>query len=221
MLGLKSALRESGLAKQTRDQRSMIDAVLFALWAQGHRERSVAASALMIPVSSMARAFVGLFYLPAELLRRLPEIVLAGIFAGLVVYAFEGIRPLNAGALFFLALLILLKDQALRFAREILFDIGDALSLGALTRRYINRHLLLGPLTIHDDSEGLKEHLFVSRLLTSGPYLAETEAFQELVSRGQATNWSEIQLEIEEYWQKFPVEPRYWQGIRDRKFGYE
>jgi hypothetical protein len=220
MLGLKVALRESGIAKQTPDQRAMIDAVLFALWAQGHRERSVAASVVMIPVSGMARAFVGLLYLPAALPRHMPEIILAGIFAGLVVYAFEGIRPLNSGALFLLALLILLKDQALRFVREILFDIGDALSLGALTRRYINRHFMLGPLIIHDDRDGLKEHLFVSRVLTSGPYLAETEAFQELVSR-QTDNWSEVQSEIEEYWRKFLVEPRYWQGIRDRKFGNE
>ena len=220
MLGLKVALRESGIAKQTPDQRAMIDAVLFALWAQGHRERSVAASVVMIPVSGIAGAFAGLLYLPAALLRRLPEIVLAGIFAGLVVSAFEGIRPLNGGALFLLALLMLLKDQALRFVREILFDIGDALSLGVLTRRYINRHFMLGPLIIHDDRDGLKEHLFVSRVLTSGPYLAEIEALQELVSR-QADNWSEVQSEIEEFWRNFLVEPRYWQSIRDRKFGNE
>jgi len=218
MLGLKVALRESGIAKQTPDRRAMIDAVLFALWAQGHRERSVVASVVMLPLSGMAGAFVGLLFLPAALLRRLPDIVLAGIFAGLVVYAFEGIRPLNGGALFLLALLILLKDQALRFVRDILFDIGDALSLGALTRRYINRHFMFGPLIIHDDRDGLKEHLFVSRILTSGPYLAETEAFQELVS-SKPDNWSEVQSEIEEYWRKFLIEPRYWQGIRDRKFG--
>ncbi len=102
--------------------------------------------------------------------------------------------------------------------RDILFDIGDALSLGALTRRYINRHFMFGPLIIHDDGDGLKEHLFVSRILTSGPYLAETEAFQELVS-SKPDNWSEVQSEIEEYWRKFLIEPRYWQGIRDRKFG--
>jgi hypothetical protein len=220
MLGLKAALRESGIAKQTPDQRAMIDAVLFALWAQGHRERSVAASVGMILAGGIGRAFVELLYLPTALPRRMPEIVLAGIFAGLVVYAFEGIRPLNAAALFLLALLILLKDQALRFVREILFDIGDVLSLGALTLRYINRHFMLGPLIIHDDRDGLKEHLFVSRILTSGPYLAETEAFQELVSR-QPGNWSEVQSQIEEYWRKYLVEPGYWQGIRDRKFGNE
>ena len=216
MLGLKAVLRENGFAKQTLDQRAMIDAVLFALWAQGHRERSVAASVLMIPVSRIASTFVWLLYLPATLLRRLPEIVLAGIFAGLVVCAFEGVRPFNGGVLFFLALLMLLKDQTLRFVREILFDIGDALSLGALTRRYIDRHFMLGPLTNHNDRDGLKEHLFVSRILTSGPYLAEIEAFQELASR-QVDNWSEFQSEIDEYWQKHLVERRYWQDIRDCK----
>ncbi len=218
MFGLKVALRESGIVKQTPDQRAMIDAVLFALWAQGHRERSVAASVLMIPVSGMIGAFVGLLYLPAALPRRLPEIVLAAIFAGLVIFAFEGIKPLNSGALFLLALLILLKDQAVRVVREVLFDIGDTLSLGFLTRRYIKRHFMLGPLIVLDDKDGLKEHLFVSRILTSGPYLAETEAFQELVSR-QPDNWLEVQSAIEEYWRKFLVEPRYWQGMRDRKFG--
>jgi hypothetical protein len=83
------------------------------------------------------------------------------------------------------------------------------------TRRYINHHFMVGPMTIHDDPDGLKEHLVVSRTLTSGPYLSESDAFQQLVAR-QIDSFSELQSKIEEYWSKFPVESDYWQRICNR-----
>ncbi len=212
MLALKNAVRATSISKQTPDQRAKIDAVIFALWAQGHLGRSIAASVLMIPVSWFMGGLLGLLLVPAALLRHLPEIALAGIFAGLFVYGFEGVGYLDGGPVFILALLMLLNDRALLFLRRLLFDIGDLLTFGALTRRYINRHMTWGPLTIFDDADGLKGHLHTSRILTSGPYEAEIEAFQSLVSRQAGSNWwSELQSEIETYWGKFPVEPNYWQ----------
>ncbi|MEJ6850797.1 hypothetical protein V3589_32340 [Sinorhizobium fredii] len=215
---VRKAWQESGIAKQTPDQRAMIDAVLFALWAQGHRERSVAASVLMIPASWILGGLVGLFFLPGTLLRRLPEIMLAGIFAGLTVYVVEDAWLFNGGVVFALALLMLLKEPILLFLRTLLYDIGDLLTLGALTRRYIDRHLMFGPLIKNDDDTyWLREHLFVSRTLTSGPYQAEATAFQDIISRQVVGDWSELESHIQEYWRKFPVEPSYWQGLLNRQ----
>jgi hypothetical protein len=215
MSGWSNTLRSSGLAKQTREQRSKIDAVLFALWAQGHRERSPLDSALLIPVSRLIGIFVSLVALPVTLLRRLPEIATAGIFALLAINVFEDGSAMNAGILFVLVLLVLLRDQTLRFVRETFFDVGDFFLLGLLSRRYIDRHFLVGPLTVRDDLDGLKEHLFTSRILTSGTYQSEIEAFQKLVSR-HANNWPELQSEIDDYWRKFPVSSDYWRNVASK-----
>jgi len=57
-------LNESGLSKQTPDQASKIGAVLFSLWAKGHRERSKAAATFIPLVSGVFGLVLALLLLP-------------------------------------------------------------------------------------------------------------------------------------------------------------
>ena len=201
----------SSFPKQSLDQRSKIEAVLFTLWAQGHLERSITASTVALPFARMVQALTSLLFLPADVLRCLPEIVLAATIAVLSVSAFESPYSIKGEAVFVITLMLLLKDRLIRIFKCIFFDIVDFISLSALSRRYAKLHLALGPLTTHKDIYGLKEHLYVSRILTSGSYCAESDAFLELVL--SPPDNLDIQFEIKQYWQKFPVEQNYWQEL--------
>ena len=195
----------SSFPKQSPDQMS----VLFVLWAQGHPERSITESTMMIPLAWVFKVFFGLLFLPADVLRCLPEIVLAATIAVLSVSAFESPYSIKGEAVFVITLMLLLKDRLILILKCIFFDIGDFISLSALSRRYAKRHLALGPLTLCKDVDGLKKHLYLSRILTSGSYWAESIAFNELVF--SPPDNLDIQFEIKQYWQKFPVEQNYWQ----------
>ena len=206
MFNLISAIGSS-FPKQSPDQMLKTGSVLFVLWAQGHPERSITESTMMIPLAWVFK----LLFLPADVLRCLPEIVLAATIAVLSVSAFESPYSIKGEAVFVITLMVLLKDRLIRIFKYLFFDIGDFISLSALSRRYAKRHLALGPLTLCKDVDGLKKHLYVSRILTSGSYWAESNAFNELVF--SPPDNLDIQFEIEQYWQKFPVEQNYWQEL--------
>lgn len=154
--------------------------------------------------------------LPVVLIRHLPGILIAVAFVLVASYTFEWSpsRQVQVG-LFLVAVLVLFKDEILRWVRDVLFDIGDVFSNGALTRRYITRHFLYGPITVFEDPDGLKLHLASSRPLTSGPYLEETGAFQEIVAR-QIDEWPSLRTVIDGFWRGFPKNPHYWRSLRNK-----
>lgn len=211
---LIGALQASGIAKQTPDQKAAIEAVMFALWAQGQRERSGATTSLLILFFRAAYLVVDLLRLPVTLIRHSPRVIVAVAFVLVVSYLFGWSLPHQAQiGLFLVAALVLFKDQISRWVRDFLFDVGDIFSLGTLTRGYIARHFLIGPMRALDDIDGLKLHLVSSRPLLSGPWLDETEAFQEIVAR-QIDVWPSLQTAIDDFWREFPTNSHYWRGLK-------
>ncbi|BCG94452.1 hypothetical protein [Mesorhizobium sp. 131-2-1] len=210
----KGAIAASGIAKQTPDQKAAIEAVMFALWAQGQSERWGESTALLVLFSRMAALVIDVLRLPAALIRHLPKILIGVAFVLAASYAVDWTLSRQAQAgLFLVAALVLFKDEILRWIRDVLFDIGDVFSNGALTRRYITRHFLYGPITVLEDTNGLKLHLASSRILTSGPYLKETEAFQETVAR-QIDDWPSLRTAIDGFWREFPKNQEYWRKLQ-------
>jgi hypothetical protein len=212
---LIGALHASGIARQTPDQKAAIEAVMFALWAQGQRERSGATTSLLIFFFRAAYLVVDLLRLPVTLIRHSPRVIVAVAFVLVVSYLFGWSLSRQAQiGLFLVAALVLFKDQILRWVRDFLFDVGDIFSLGTLTRGYIARHFLIGPMRVLDDIDGLKLHLVSSRPLISGPYLDETEAFQQIVAH-QIDEWPSLQAAIDGFWREFPTDLRYWRSLRN------
>lgn len=211
---LIGALQASGIARQSPDQKVAIEAVMFSLWAQGQGERSGGTTVLLVCASRAASLLIDILTLPITLIRQLPKVAIAAAFVLAVSLVFGWSLPYQTQlGLFLVAAMVLFKDQILRWVRDFLIDIGDIVSLGALTRHYIARHFLNGPMTALDDSDGLKLHLATSRLLTSGPYLQETEAFQNIVAQ-QADAWPSLQIAIDGFWREFPRNPQYWRSLK-------
>ncbi|UVC13528.1 hypothetical protein [Mesorhizobium onobrychidis] len=212
----KGAIAASGIAKQTPDQKAAIEAMMFALWAQGQSERWGESTALLVLFNRMVGLVIDVLKLPVVLIGHLPGILIAVALVLVASYTFEWSPSREAKVgLFLVAVLVLFKDEILRWVRAVLFDIGDVFSNGALTRRYITRHFLYGPITVLEDPDGLKLHLATSRLLTSGPYLEETEAFQEIVAR-QIDQWPSLRTAIDGFWREFPSNPHYWRSLRNK-----
>ncbi|RUW31011.1 hypothetical protein [Mesorhizobium sp. M1E.F.Ca.ET.041.01.1.1] len=208
------ALRASGIAKQTPDQKAAIEAVMFALWAQGQRQRSGWTTSLLVLLFRAAILVGDALRLPIKLIQHSPRVIIAAAFVLAVSYLFGWSLSYQAQiGSFLVAALVLFKDQLSRWIRDFLFDIGDIFSLGTLTRFYIARHFLSGPMTVLEDADGLKLHLATSRPLTSGPYLEESEAFQEIVAR-QIDEWPSLRAAIDGFWRDFPKNLEYWRKLR-------
>jgi len=80
-------LNESGLSKQTPDQASKIGAVLFSLWAKGHRERSKAAATFIPLVSGVFGLVLALLLLPENSISRLPEIAFSALATACISFS--------------------------------------------------------------------------------------------------------------------------------------
>ncbi|TGS89319.1 hypothetical protein EN817_02925 [Mesorhizobium sp. M3A.F.Ca.ET.174.01.1.1] len=212
----KGAIRASAIARQPPDQKAKIEAVMFALWAQGQSERWGESTILLVMFSRAVALVIGIFMLPAVLVRRLPGLLIGGAAVLAASYAFDwSLPPQTQIGLFLIAVLVLFKDDVSRWVRDFLFDIGDVFSNGALTRRYVKRHFLYGPITELDDTDGLKLHLTRSRPLMPGPCDEETKAFQEIVAR-QIEDWPSLRTAVDGFWREFPNNPEYWQRLGER-----
>ncbi|WP_031259731.1 hypothetical protein, partial [Mesorhizobium sp. LNHC252B00] len=85
---LIGALQASGIARQTPDEKAAIEAVMFALWAQGQRERSGATTSLLIFVFRAAYLVIDLLRLPVTLIQHSPRVIVATAFVLAVSYLF-------------------------------------------------------------------------------------------------------------------------------------
>lgn len=202
------SLAEYGIQKQTSDQHAQIDAVMFALWAQGHQERSLLRAAGVILIYWIIGITISILFLPLTILKNLHEVIFAAIITILIIYA-SNISIYSAAYVFSISYLLIAMKRLLRIFQEVFFDLGDFLTLGTLSRYYIKRHFALGPLKKIGNRNGLEVHLFESRLLNQGPYLAEIEALQQIVAR-KANALPEVEAEIDEYWHQFPPGQTFW-----------
>ncbi|MEI9403549.1 hypothetical protein [Mesorhizobium argentiipisi] len=117
--GLNGALAASGIAKQTPDQRAVIEAVMFALWAQGHQARPTETKTFLALFSRVAALMVEVLVLPRTLLQSLPGVVVAAAFVLAASYASNwSLTFQSQSGLFLIAILVLFKDQILRRVRE-------------------------------------------------------------------------------------------------------
>ncbi|RVD74176.1 MAG: hypothetical protein E5V62_07145 [Mesorhizobium sp.] len=212
---IKGAIAASGIAKQTPDQKAAIEAVMFALWALGQRERWGENTVLVVMFSRVAATVIDVFKLPVMFVQHLPGILIAVAVVLAISYALDWSLPRQAQIGWFLvATLVLFKEEISRWVQNLLFDIGDVFSNGALTRRYINRHFLHGPITAFEDDDGLKLHLASSRPLTSGLFLEEAGAFQQIVAQ-QMDDWPSLRAAIGGFWREYQTNPRYWQDLKN------
>ncbi len=206
------ALRESSLSRQSLEQRSIIDAVMFSVWARGFMEVPRPKAAALLLLSMIIRALLALFELPKLIAVRSPELIVSAAVAALLSEAMGGFWPV-----FFVTAIILLKDSLLLWLRLNLFDLADLFSACGLTHRIIRRHETVGPIKeIHNDKE-LLCHLFVSRIATIDKAgKAELDAITEVIST-QDWEWERVRRQIDGYWREYPDNPSYWQDFRGGK----
>lgn len=93
--------------------------------------------------------------------------------------------------------------------QKFLFDLFDLLTFGYLARRFARRLLVFGHLRSSQDGDGMKLHLFTSRILLRGDYRKELDAFQEICNDPKI-EWNDIRFCIEKFWDTFPDDTNFW-----------
>lgn len=203
---LYKEIGQSGLLNQTKEQNELIEGVLFDIWMRGHLERSPIQSSASPLLSMIIGFFLSIISLPFTFAKMIPEIFFSAVAAGFLYLAWP--TPSAAISVFFLCLIFLYRESFLRFLRNFIFDIADILLLGRLTARKLTVIQACGPMKRFRGDKFL-EHLFVSRILSSGPLRREADSFQHCDKLLQ-NDWPQLNGLIEGYWNGGRFDSFYW-----------
>lgn len=201
-------LGESGVLNQTQDQKEMIEGVLFDIWMKGQLERTGLASFCVIIISNVVGFFLAIISLPRVFMRLIPSVIFSLIIAAIVYAAWLSLE--SSVAAFWIAFAFLNRGRMIKFIRNFTYDIADAALLGMLTRRRIKFIQSVGPIKRFKGDDFLA-HLFVSRILSSGDYCYESDAFQEMVRRYK-DDWKAFEELISIYWLDGRGDRHYWRN---------
>lgn len=206
--GLYKEIGKSGIYNQTLDQREKIEGVLFDIWMKGQLERPPLISFGVIIFSGFGNFLFSVFSLPHMLARLLPSIAFSLIIAGLTYIAWFSLEI--AFSIFLITLTFLKRVRVIEIIRNIIYDIFDAFCWGALTRRKIKVLQNMGPIKKFKGDTFLS-HLFISRIITSGDFACEAEAFQEMV-KVLKDDWPAFEKIISNYWSNSNHDRFYWRN---------
>ena len=204
--GMYKELADSGLFSQSQEQKEKIEGVLFDIWMKGQLERTPLASFGIIILSRTIGLFVSLFTLPYLLVKHIPVIIFSFITSTALYFIWLSFE-LSLSA-FLLTLAFLNREKAIEVIRDFSYDIADAVSLGALTRRKVRILQSTGSTRLFKGDSFLI-HLFTSRVLSSGEHCREADAFQEIVKRYK-NDWPALEKLIMNYWSTDRKDVFYW-----------
>ena len=209
---LDEYFRETSYPRQDPEERRQIDAVLFSIWARGQKQRSGLNTIFLIFVSRLVSLLHFIVWLPRMVIRELPWLIISLAIGSALVFAFGISGNWQRAALLLSIYTIFRAKSLIDPIRNLLFDLGDILLLGGLTRVYIRSWESFGPLKELSDPE-FALHLFVSRILTGGEAEKEIDAAQDFFSDPSNTT-DERKDAIAHYWVGYPSNPEYWRSLK-------